>query len=187
MPRSMKPLLSVSSLTRAMWLVLLSVLVGASTLAADAQKEPLCLDGFCIGQSIQDGRFDKVTWVVPTKDLLRDPCTGVGCRPENAFRGYPPGEQTRLADAVGWKYGLNAYNLITSQNLGTLRLYKYECNTSARSLSGERRFLGAYRSVPSQYLTIVGLRLINGSLAVYRIAGSTPTIARPRLRILRRN
>jgi hypothetical protein len=81
--------------------------------------------------------------------------------------------RVRLADAVGWKYGLNAYN-VTSQNLATLRLYKYECNTSARGLSGQRRFLGAYRSVPSQYLTIVGLRLINEQLTVYRIARQYP-------------
>lgn len=149
-----------------------------------AQEAPLCLDGFCIGQSIQDGRFDKVAWVVPSKDLLKDPCTGVGCRPENAFRGYPPAEQARLADAVGWKYGLNAYNVITSQNLATLRLYKYECNTSARGLSGQRRFLGAYRSVPSQYLTIVGLRLINGELSVYRIARQYPYHNQTELRAL---
>jgi hypothetical protein len=152
----------------------LSVLAGLSPLAILAQEAPSCLDGFCIGQSIQEGRFDKVAWVVPSKDLQPNPCTGIGCSPENAFRGYPTGEQTRLADAVAWKYGLNAYNVITSQNLATLRLYKYECNTSARGLSGDRRFLGAYRSIPSQYLTIVGLRLINGNLTVYRIARQYP-------------
>jgi hypothetical protein len=174
MPEPMKLLIQIVSPKRTIWILLLNALAGLSPLTGWAQEAPLCLDGFCIGQSIQDGRFEKVAWVVPTKDLLKDQCTGVGCRPENAFRGYAPGVQARLADAVGWKYGLNAYNVITSQNIGTLRLYEYECNTSARGLSGERRFIGAYRSVPSQYLTIVGLRLINGELTVYRIARQYP-------------
>lgn len=174
MPRPVRPFTSIFSPARASLVLWLVGLAGLLPIPARAQESPLCLDGFCIGQSIQDGRFDRTAWVVPSKDLLRDPCTGVGCRPENAFRGYPPAEQMRLEDAVRWKYGLNAYNVITSQNLATLRLYKYECNTSARALSGERRFLGAYRSVPSQYLTIVGLRLIDGELKVYRIARQYP-------------
>jgi len=142
--------------------------------AVPAQEAPLCLDGFCIGQSIQDVRFDKVDWVQPKKDLLKDECTGVGCRPENAFRGYPHDQQVKLAEAFSWKYGLNSYNIITRANLATFRQYQYECNTSARGLWGERRIFGAYRSVPSQYLTIVGLRLIGGKLTVYRIARQYP-------------
>jgi hypothetical protein len=39
---------------------------------------------------------------------------------------------------------------------------------------GERRFLGIYRSSPSHYLTVVGLRLIDGELKVYRIARQYP-------------
>jgi hypothetical protein len=145
-----------------------------SVAAAQAQESSLCLDGFCIGQSIQDARFDQADWVQPKKDLMKDECTGVGCRPENAFRGYPHDEQVKLAEAFSWKYGLNSYNIITKANLATLRQYQYECNTSARGLWGERRIFGAYRSVPSQYLTVVGLRLIEGKLTVYRIARQYP-------------
>jgi hypothetical protein len=150
------------------------VLAMLSPIAGWAQETPLCLDGFCIGQSIDDAHFDKASWVVPKKDLLKEECTGVGCRPENAFRGYAPGDRVKLADAVSWSYGLNAYNVITKDNLAILRRYKYECNTSARKLGGQRRFIGAYRSIPSQYLTVVGLRLINGELIVYRIARQYP-------------
>jgi hypothetical protein len=144
-----------------------------SSITSLAQATSLCLDGFCIGQSIRDARFDKAAWTVP-KDLLKERCTGVGCRPENAFRGYAPDDQVKLAEAVNGSYGLNAYNVITKDTLETLRGYKYECNTSARKLGGERRFIGVYRSIPSQYLTVVGLRLINSQLTVYRIARQYP-------------
>ena len=139
-----------------------------------AEQPGLCLDGFCVGQSIQDARFDKAAWIVPQKGLIKEPCNGVGCQPEVAFRGYPSEDQAKLAEAVSWKYGLNNYNVLTKANLGALRLYKYECNPSARGIFGERRFWGAYRSVPSHYLTVVGLRLINGDLAIYRIARQYP-------------
>lgn len=39
---------------------------------------------------------------------------------------------------------------------------------------GERRFIGAYKSIPSNYLTVIGLRLIGGELRVYRIARQYP-------------
>jgi hypothetical protein len=149
-------------------------LAAALQITCSAQQQALCLDGFCIGQTIQDARFEKVAWITPTKDLTKGDCAGVGCRPENAFRGYPREDQVKLADALSWKYELNAYNLVTSQTLGLLRKYKYDCNPSARGLWGQRRFIGAYRSVPSQYLTIIGLRLINGDLTVYRIARQYP-------------
>jgi hypothetical protein len=139
-----------------------------------AQQGSLCIDGFCIGQSINDARFDNVEWIIPKKNINKESCTGVGCRPEVAFRGYPPELQQKLADAVGWSYDLNRYNIITTDNLATLREYKYECNPSARGMWGERRFLGAYRSVPSGYLTVIGLRLISGRLRVYRIARQYP-------------
>jgi hypothetical protein len=143
-------------------------------IAAWAQESALCLDGFCIGQTIQDLRFDKTEWILPKKDMTKDECNGVGCQPANAFRGYTPDEQVRLSEAVSWKYGLNAYNVVTKENLATLRYYKYECNASARGIWGERRFIGVYRSIPSQYLTIVGLRLIDGELTVYRMARQYP-------------
>ena len=137
------------------------------------QQGNLCVDRFCIGQGISDSRFNEVEWTIP-KDIIKENCTGIGCRPEIAFRGYPVEYQHKLADAVSWSFGLNKYNVITKDNLADLRQYKYECNPSARSIWGERRFLGAYRSVPSGYLTVVGLRLINGELRVYRIARQYP-------------
>ena len=138
------------------------------------QPSPLCLDGFCIGQTITNARFDSVAWITPKKDLVKETCSGVGCQPENAFRGYASEEQVKLAGTLSWKYGSNAYNIVTKDNLGILRQYKYECNPSARGIWGERRFLGVYRSIPRQYLTVVGLRLINGELTVYRIARQYP-------------
>lgn len=142
--------------------------------AGRAQQPPLCLDGFCIGQTIQDARFDDVAWLTPTKDMVKTDCTGMGCQPENAFRGYAKEDQLKLADVLSWKYGGNADNVITKDDLRILRRYKYECNPSARGIWGERRFLGAYRSIPSQYLTVVGLRLVNGELTIYRIARQYP-------------
>jgi hypothetical protein len=139
-----------------------------------AQQEDSCLDGFCIEHGITDARFGGVAWIIPNKDIVHENCAGVGCQPEVAFRGYPARYQQELADAVSWSYGLNKYNIITEKNLGALRQYKYECNASARGMWGERRFLGAYRSTPTGYLTIVGLRLINSELRVYRIARQYP-------------
>ena len=151
-----------------------------------AQQPPLCLDGFCIGQTIQDARFDGVAWLTPKKDMVKEDCAGVGCQPENAFRGYAKEDQVRLADALSWRYGSNAYNVLTKDNLEILRRYKYECNASARGIWGERRFLGAYRSAPSQYLTVVGLRLINGELTIYRIARQYPYHDQNEIRALAR-
>lgn len=143
---------------------------------SNAQSEKLCLDGFCIGQTIQDPRFDQVAWIAPTKNLKTEQCGGVGCQPEVAFRGYPQEDQLKLADAVRLRYNaeIYSYNVLTKDNLAALRIYRYECNPSARGLWGERRFFGAYKTTPSQYLTVVGLRLINGELTVYRIARQYP-------------
>jgi hypothetical protein len=144
--------------------------------ASTAQSEKLCLDGFCIGQTIHDPHFDQVAWITPTKNLTVERCSGVGCQPAVAFRGYPREDQLKLAEAVSLTYQaeIYSYSVLTNDNLATLRRYKYECNPSARGLSGERRFFGAYKSAPSQYLTVVGLRLINGELTVYRVARQYP-------------
>jgi len=141
--------------------------------APDSRTE-LCLDGFCIGQSIKDARFDAVDWIVPHDNFTQVPCNGVGCAPQIAFRGYTNAYQDALAEAVSWVYGLGRYNVVKKDNLEVLRHYKYECNLSARGMFGERRFFGAYRSIPSHYLTVIGLRLIDGELRVYRIARQYP-------------
>lgn len=138
-----------------------------------AQQSAQCLDDICIGQSIEDSRFNSVPWILPKSDLVKEECNGIGCRPEIAFRGYPSGEQTRLAEALRLKYSSD-YNLVTKENLSVLRLYHYDCNPSARGILGERRFMGAYLSAPSSYLTVVGMRLIDGHLTVYRIARQFP-------------
>ena len=138
-------------------------------------KSLACLDGFCIGQSIKDKRFEEVEWIIPKEGLTKEKCNSVSCQPEVAFRGYPVEYQARLAEVVSWKYrSIFPYSLVTSYSLEILRQYKYECNPSARGIWGERRFLGAYRSVPSNYLTVVGLRLIGDDLKVYRIARQYP-------------
>ena len=157
-----------------LWRFSLGLILLALPLDGRAQQANLCIDGFCIGQGISDARFDNVEWIIPKKDIIKENCTGIGCRPETAFRGYPAEYQQELAEAVSWSYGLNQYNVITKDTLPALRRYKYECNPSARGIWGERRFLGAYRSVPSGYLTVVGLRLISGELRIYRIARQYP-------------
>jgi hypothetical protein len=139
-----------------------------------ANRGDLCLDGFCIGQSINDARFDAVDWIIPNDSFAKEPCNGIGCAPQVAFRGYAEVYQKALAEAVSWIYGLGRYNIVKKDTVEVLRHYKYECNLSARGIFGERRFFGAYRSVPSRYLTVVGLRLINGELEVYRIARQFP-------------
>ncbi len=139
-----------------------------------ANGTELCLDGFCIGQSISDKRFEGVDWIIPQKGFAKEPCNGVGCAPQNAFRGYPEAYQKRLAETVSWVYGLGHYNIVTKDTLELLRHYKYECNPSARGIFGERRFFGIYRSIPSQYLTVIGLRLIDSDLKVYRIVRQIP-------------
>jgi hypothetical protein len=112
------------------------------------RRADLCLDGFCIGQGIADVRFDRVDWIVP-RNLSTEPCTGVGCKPQIAFRGYPEGDQKSLAAAVSSYYGMWHYNIVSRYTLPALRHYKYECNLSARGIFGERRFFGIYRSTPS--------------------------------------
>jgi hypothetical protein len=149
-------------------------ILGAQSIGHGADQSELCLDGFCIGQTIQNSRFDQVAWLVPQKELRKESCSGIGCRPEVAFRDYQHNDQIALADALSWRFGLGDYNVLTRDNIPALRIYVYECNQSARGLGGERRFLGLYRSSPSQYLTVVGLRLINGALTVYRIARQFP-------------
>jgi len=139
-----------------------------------AQQDNLCLDGFCIGQSINDSRFDNTEWKTPTKDMTEEKCSNVGCQPVNAFREYSARDQQALADALSRKYGMMGYTVITKISLATLRKYRYECNPSARGIWGERRFVGFYRSVPTQYTTLIGLRLIGGELKVYRIAREFP-------------
>lgn len=158
-------------------LLLALILFLAFVCSAYAQSANLCLDGFCIGQSIRESRFDKTDWKTPTRNMTKEPCTNVGCQPANAFRGYDAEDRQALAEAVGWKYeggSVGAYTVITKANLATLRKYRYECNPSARGMWGERRFVGFYRSAPSQYITLVGLRLIRGELKVYRIAREFP-------------
>jgi hypothetical protein len=143
-------------------------------LAQTAKQTDLCLDGFCIGQSINGPHFDEVEWIIPKDGLTKKTCDGIGCKPQVAFRGYATEDQNLLAEALSWDYGLMNYNLITKANLPALRRYKYECNLSPRGINGERRFLGVYRSTASQYLTVVGLRLIGRELTVYRIARQYP-------------
>jgi hypothetical protein len=157
------------------WLWRFSLALFPLALSSAGQAEgSLCIDGFCIGQGISDDRFNNVDWIIPKTGMTRENCSGVGCQPEVAFRGYPAEYQRKLADAVGWSYGLNKYNIVTKDNFSALRQYRYECNLSARGIWGERRFLGAYRSTPSGYLTVVGLRLIDGELRIYRVARQYP-------------
>jgi hypothetical protein len=146
----------------------------ASASAQTTTQAALCLDGFCIGQSIKDTRFSGVEWII-AKDAHKETCTNVGCRAQLAFHGYSADDQKRLADAVSVIYGLGHYSIVTKDNLEALRHYRYECNLSQRgSVGGERRFFGAYLSAPSRHLTVIGLRLINGELRVYRIARQFP-------------
>lgn len=142
--------------------------------APPGNSAELCLDGFCIGQSINTARFNKVEWIVPKDSFTKKPCDRVGCRPENEFRGYALDYQRQLPAALSLVYGVGQYNMIEKGNLDVLRHYKYDCDPSARGIFGERRFFGAYRSIPSRYLTVIGLRLIDGDLKVYRIAREYP-------------
>jgi hypothetical protein len=152
---------------------ILCLLSGAFLPAQTGNRPQLCLDGFCIGQSIRDRHFGEVSWIVP-KDAVKKPCASVGCRPEVAFRGYTGENQKQLGEALSWVYGLRVYNVITKEDLAVLRQYRYECNLSPRGSGGERRFIGAYLSSAGGYLTVIGLRLIGGELRVYRIARQYP-------------
>lgn len=129
----------------------------------------LCLDGFCIGESINDPHFSEVNWIVPKKEYTKESCARIACKPEVAFRGYTAEMQKQLADSLSWVYGsIYFYNIVTKANVEVLRHYKYECNNS------ERHFFGAFYSDPSHYLTVVGLRLIGGELRIYRIVRQYP-------------
>jgi hypothetical protein len=141
--------------------------------AAFAQHSD-CLDGFCIGQSIQDHRFDTIEWLLPKNSVSKERCVGIACQPQNAFRGYTPTAQAQLALAVSWRYGLRGQTPIFKEDLPALRSYKYECNQPASAITGERRFFGVYRSIPSGYTTVIGLRLIDGDLKIYRISREYP-------------
>jgi hypothetical protein len=140
------------------------------SLTASAQEQArLCLDGLCIGESINDPHFTKVNWIVPTKEYVKEPCDHIACKPEVAFRGYPSETQKQLADTLSWVYGsIYFYNVITKANVEVLRHYRYECSNT------ERHFFAAYFSEPSHYLTVVGLRLIGGELRIYRIVRQYP-------------
>jgi hypothetical protein len=158
-------------LTRKLYLALALV----AAVPGASRAEPQCLDGFCIGQNITNIRFEQVHWLTPKKDVTEQKCNGVGCQPALAFRGYAPEIQQALANALRFTFGLPPYNIISDENLAVIRQYKYECNPSARGgISGQRRFFGVYRSQLSGHLTVVGLRLQNGELNVYRIARQFP-------------
>ncbi len=120
--------------------VLLAVMLAASAYGQTPKPTELCLDAFCIGQSIQDRLFSETEWIIP-KDARQEHCGGIGCQPKVAFRGYSADEQRRLQDAVSLIYGLGHYSILTKKNLKALREYKYECNLSQRGfVGGERRF-----------------------------------------------
>jgi hypothetical protein len=132
-------------------------------------QHPLCLDGLCIGESINDPSFAKVDWIVPNKELTKQTCQRVACRTDVAFRGYSSETQKQLSDALMLVYGsIWSYNVVTKDNLSVLRQYKYEC------ADRERHFMAAYFSTPSRYLTVIGLRLMGGELRIYRIARQYP-------------
>lgn len=138
-------------------------------LMAQSKPTPLCLDGLCIGESINDPHFAEVNWIVPDKQLTKEACVRIACKPEVAFRGYSSETQKQLADALSWVYGsLYFYNVVTKGDIEVLRHYRYECRDS------DRHFIAAYFSNPSHYLTVVGLRLIGGELRIYRIVRQYP-------------
>lgn len=105
-------------LRRAVLILPLAALLPSQSSRAD-DFEPLCLDGFCIGLPITAPRFEQIAWIVPRKDFAQDPCTGIGCQPEVAFRGYPPAEQVQLAAALSWVFHDTSdalpYNVVTEK------------------------------------------------------------------------
>ena len=87
----------------------LLVLLVAPLMAQISKPTPLCLDGLCIGESINDPHFTEVNWIVPDKRLTKESCVHVACKPEVAFRGYPSDTQKQLAEAVSWvSFSVNA-------------------------------------------------------------------------------
>ncbi|MBI1777739.1 MAG: hypothetical protein HYR63_20560 [Proteobacteria bacterium] len=172
------------------FLRLVTFLLGLSTyfyaLPRGWAADELCLDGFCIGQPLTADRFAEIDWLVP-KEVKKENCTGIGCQPAVAFRGYPEKLQSELAEALSWSYDVVAkYNVVSRNNLPILRQYRYECNPSARTGRGERRFIGIHRSTPSRYLTVIGLRLIGSELRVYRIVREYPITNQNELLLLAR-
>lgn len=150
-------------------LSILLALLGSPMAAQMSEQSSLCLDGLCIGESINDPHFTAMNWIVPNKQFIKESCVRIACRPEVAFRGYPTDTQKQLADALSWVYGsIYFYTVVTKENIDVLRQYRYECNNT------ERHFIAAYVSEPSHYLTVAGLRLIGGELRVYRIARQYP-------------
>jgi hypothetical protein len=149
--------------------ILTCIVLLCSAGSLSAQNGKLCLDGLCIGESINDPHFAEVKWIVPNKELTKEACVRVTCKPEVAFRGYPAETQKQLSETLSWVYGsIYFYNVVTKTNIEVLRQYKYECSNS------ERHFMAAYFSDPSHYLTIVGLRLMGGELRIYRIVRQYP-------------
>jgi hypothetical protein len=149
--------------------ILTCIVLLCSAGSVSAQNGKLCLDGLCIGESINDPHFAQVNWIVPNKELTKEACVRVTCKPEVAFRGYPAETQKQLSETLSWVYGsIYPYNVVTKANIEVLRQYKYECSNS------ERHFMAAYFSDPSHYLTIVGLRLMGGELRIYRIVRQYP-------------
>ena len=149
-------------------LLLLVAAVAQSPTRAD-NRQGLCLDDVCIGQSISDKHFDEVDWIIPNKELTKQKCQQIACQPDVAFRGYQNETQRQLSDSLAWVYGsIWSYSVVTKGNLAILRQYKYECADK------ERHFMAAFFSSPSHYLPVVGLRLIGGELRVYRIVRQYP-------------
>ena len=159
---------------------------GGGAQAAQGPNGHLCLDDICIGQSIKDKAFSAITWLVP-KDAVEEKCTGIGCAPEVAFKGYPADAQQALAEAMKLSFGTQSVTIVQNRTLAALRTYAYECNPSPRTIWGERRFMGLFRTVPSGYVTVVGFRLIDGELKVYRIARQYPYRNNDEIRSLARN
>ena len=58
-------------------------------LMAQSKPTPLCLDGLCIGESINDPHFAEVNWIVPDKQLTKEACVRIACKPEVAFVATP--------------------------------------------------------------------------------------------------
>ena len=165
-----------------------SVLALMAFLASfSARAESICIDDFCIGESINAERFGQVRWLVPQQVKLSS-CLMTTCVPEAAFRGYSPEDQDTVARALDLQIGIPFFNVVTNDNLAALRRYKYECNPSPRGgIFGERRFVGFFKSEPSNYLTAVGLRIVGGGLRVYRIVRRFPYHATEELSSLARN
>jgi hypothetical protein len=150
-------------------LLALCVLLLAHLAAQVSKPTSLCLDGLCMGESINDPHFAEVNWIDLNKQLTKESCVHIACKPEVAFRGYPSETQKQLADALSWVYGsIYFYNVVTKSDIEVLRHYRYECRDS------DRHFMAAYFSEPSHYLTVVGLRLIGGELRIYRIVRQYP-------------